>query len=126
MSPDVQIAQAANLYLRHLFFKEVGDTEQGHSHSFDHLSVLAAGRVKVWADYGVTEYVAPATVLIPAGVEHKIEALEAGSVWLCLHVYRHKDNPEEVVELKHLPTQGHPFCLVAAPILGPKVDITNG
>jgi quercetin dioxygenase-like cupin family protein len=55
-----------------------------HAHEYDHLSILASGRVTVAIDGIDGEFVAPACINIVAGKHHKIIALE-DSVWFCVH-----------------------------------------
>lgn len=55
-----------------------------HKHEFDHLSVLASGRVYVGVDDAVSEYSAPACIVIKAGANHVVEAIE-DAVWYCVH-----------------------------------------
>lgn len=55
-----------------------------HRHKFDHLSVLASGKVLVLVDGVVSSYTAPACILIAAGKLHAIEAVE-DTVWYCVH-----------------------------------------
>lgn len=55
-----------------------------HKHGFDHLSVLASGRVYVGVDADIIEYTAPACILIKAGASHVVEAVE-DAVWYCVH-----------------------------------------
>lgn len=65
-----------------------------HKHAYSHLSVLAAGVAVVDADGAEKTYTAPACINIPAGVEHKITALEDVS-WFCIHATDVGD-PEKV------------------------------
>lgn len=67
-----------------------------HVHSFDHLSVLAQGRVIVTVDGVDTEYSAPAFLTIHAGKVHEITALTE-VVWGCLHASDCTD-PEHIDE----------------------------
>jgi quercetin dioxygenase-like cupin family protein len=55
-----------------------------HKHEFDHLSVLASGRVYVGVDEVIAEYSAPACILIKAGANHVVEAV-TDAVWYCVH-----------------------------------------
>lgn len=56
-----------------------------HKHNYDHLSILAQGKVKVLFDNDVVEtYTAPACINIVKDVNHTILALE-DSVWFCIH-----------------------------------------
>ena len=55
-----------------------------HSHKYDHLSILASGRVVVEVDGRRSEYAAPACINILADQKHSILALE-DCVWFCVH-----------------------------------------
>lgn len=55
-----------------------------HKHKFDHLSILAQGKVLVLFEDDAVEYTAPACINIVKGVDHAIKALE-DSVWFCVH-----------------------------------------
>jgi quercetin dioxygenase-like cupin family protein len=62
-----------------------------HKHTYDHLSVLAKGRVRVLFEGGeVQEYVAPACINIVKDVNHTVLALE-DSVWYCIHATSETD-----------------------------------
>ena len=61
-----------------------GSVAVTHSHRYDHLSILATGRVVLTTNGTPTEYIAPACINICAGVHHQIESLEP-SVWFCIH-----------------------------------------
>lgn len=81
-------------FLPSLYLKEMridaGTVVGKHTHSFDHLSILAKGSVVVkttppdgrWLKRA---YEAPAYIVIQAGVEHEIHAA-TDSVWYCTHV----------------------------------------
>jgi quercetin dioxygenase-like cupin family protein len=68
-----------------------------HAHNYNHLSLLAAGKVIVRTDDSVSEYTAPACIEISAGVHHSITALE-NVVWYCIHATDAAD-PSEVDEV---------------------------
>jgi quercetin dioxygenase-like cupin family protein len=62
-----------------------GCTALSHSHSFDHMSILASGKVLVKTDDSeIVEYIAPTVVTIKAGINHAIYAVEDSS-WFCIH-----------------------------------------
>jgi quercetin dioxygenase-like cupin family protein len=68
-----------------------GFTAVSHSHEFDHMSILAQGKVLVKTDDSeVVEYSAPTVVTIKAGVNHAIHALEDAS-WFCIHATEETD-----------------------------------
>jgi len=74
-----------------------GSVAVTHSHRYDHLSILATGRVVLTTNGTQTEYVAPACINICAGVHHQIESLEP-SIWFCIHATDEAD-PEKIDEI---------------------------
>ena len=71
------------LYAKQMFVPQ-GYVVGTHAHTFNHLSILAKGKVIVRTDEGVAEYTAPACLEIKKGINHAIEALE-DTVWFCIH-----------------------------------------
>lgn len=67
-----------------------------HVHDFMHQSQLAKGRVLLDVDGVVTEHVAPAYLVVEAGKQHVITAIE-DSVWFCTHVTDETD-PDKIDE----------------------------
>ncbi len=55
-----------------------------HRHAYDHFGALFSGKVVVEVNGSETEYEAPAFILVKAGDEHKITALE-DTIWFCVH-----------------------------------------
>ena len=55
-----------------------------HKHVYDHLSILAKGRVQVTVSRETTEYIAPAAIEIKRDLVHTLTAME-DSVWYCIH-----------------------------------------
>ena len=63
-----------------------------HAHEFSHLSYIASGAVRVFADGEPSgEFTAPASVVIPARVKHLFEILADNTVVLCIHNADHAD-----------------------------------
>ena len=100
--PFIRIGCVANLYSRMMHFKNAGDTEQGHTHQFDHLTLLASGRLRLTALGTSTEFKAPQHIFIKAGVVHELEALENDTVVHCIHGIREK-GCEDIVDPASLP-----------------------
>jgi quercetin dioxygenase-like cupin family protein len=61
-----------------------------HKHNYDHLSVLAKGKVIVVVDDAEVEVNAPACINIEANKHHGILALE-DCVWYCIHATAETD-----------------------------------
>lgn len=68
-----------------------------HVHPFDHLSVLAKGKVAVLVDGVESIYQAPAFLTIKGGSAHKVTAL-TDVTWGCLHATDCTD-PDKVDEV---------------------------
>lgn len=89
--PAVSISCVSNVFIKQMHFQFVGDREEGHAHLFDHVTLLASGRLRLTALGKATEFVAPHHIFIKAGVVHELEALEDNTVVHCIHGIREKD-----------------------------------
>jgi len=86
--PDAAIGCVANLWSKQMHFKKAGDTEQGHSHLFDHLTLLAAGSLQVTVDGLESKFKSPQMIYIKAGKKHELVALEDNTIAYCIHALR--------------------------------------
>lgn len=68
-----------------------------HAHEYDHLSILASGKVIVKTDEGTQEFTAPACLTIKKHLNHSITALE-DAYWFCIHATEETD-PDKVDEV---------------------------
>ena len=71
-----------------------GFTALSHSHTFDHLSLLAKGKVVVTTDKTTQTYTAPMCITIEKNMNHSIQALE-DTLWFCIHATNETD-PDKV------------------------------
>ena len=101
--PAVTISCVSNVFIKQMHFQFAGDREEGHAHLFDHLTLLASGRLKLTALGKETEFKAPHHIFIKAGVVHELEALEDNTVVHCIHGIREK-GCEDIVDPASLPT----------------------
>ncbi len=90
----VMIGAVDNVYCRMMYFARAGDREQGHTHNYDHFTLLAAGRLRVTVGGVSTDYVAPYMIYIAREFEHELLALEDHTAAYCIHALR---DPEGVV-----------------------------
>jgi hypothetical protein len=91
--PDAAIGVVANLWSKQMHFKKAGDTEFGHEHTFDHLTLLATGALRVIVEDIPTEFKAPQMIYIKAGKKHELVALEDDTIAYCIHALRdHEGN----------------------------------
>lgn len=92
---------SGNIFIRPNTLTKAGDVTDGHTHNFDHTTVVFKGAIHVKAtlpDGSVVErdFVAPAHCLIRADVLHEITALEDDTVYWC--VYAHREPQGDVVQ----------------------------
>ena len=86
--PNVNIGCVKNLFVRQMHFANSGDSEQGHAHQFDHMTLLAKGRMSVRINDEVTEFTAPQMIYIKAELRHELVALADNTVAYCIHALR--------------------------------------
>ena len=103
MYPDIKIACVANLWSRQMHFKKTGDIEAGHSHVFDHLTLLAKGSVKVTVEGKSTVFSAPHMVYIKKNKIHEIEALEDNTLAYCIHALRDGEGAGDILDPDMVP-----------------------
>jgi quercetin dioxygenase-like cupin family protein len=77
-----------------MHFAKAGDIEIGHTHQFDHLTLLAKGKLKVTVEGTASEFTAPYMIYIHKDKVHELEALTDETVAYCIHVLRDKDSGE--------------------------------
>lgn len=113
-TPTVHIGCVANLFSRMMRFEKAGDTEIGHTHQFDHLTLLAKGKLKVTVEGVSTDFTAPHMIYIHKDKIHELEALTDETVAYCIHALRDKDN-NEILDPSMIPNGVNPLSL-AAPV----------
>ena len=73
-----------------------------HSHEYDHLTAILRGLVRVWRDdEHIGDFLAPATVRIPAGCKHRFETLVGSCVFACIHNADRLDGDAPAVREEH-------------------------
>jgi quercetin dioxygenase-like cupin family protein len=85
-----------NLYAKECFIP-AGSLLVQHQHNYDHLSVVAKGRVKVLIDDEVKVFDAPYCLNIEKGKNHSVLAV-TDVVWFCIHATDEKD-PSKIDEV---------------------------
>lgn len=89
--PKIKIACVSNLYCREMLFENAGDSEQGHTHRYDHITFLAHGRLRVVTELATTDFSAPQMIFIDRDHYHELIALDQRTVAYCIHPLRSKD-----------------------------------
>jgi quercetin dioxygenase-like cupin family protein len=114
-TPVVHIGCVANLYSRMMYFEKAGDIEVGHTHQFDHLTLLAKGKLKVTVEGSTTEFAAPHMIYIHKDKVHELEALTDETVAYCIHALRDKDSGE-ILDQSMIPAGVSPLSVAASPL----------
>lgn len=87
-----EIGYFGNIWVRQNYFAKAGDVFPGHKHYFDHVSLLAKGRVMVEVEgHPPKEFVAPTFIVVKKEHNHKITALEDDTLWYCVFALRDID-----------------------------------
>lgn len=108
--PEVKVLAISNVYSRSMHFKNKGDVELGHCHTYDHGTLVAHGKllVEMLRDDGSTisqkEFVGPSFIFIPKLCQHRLTALEDNTVAVCIHAMRdvegHLLSPDFLIDQK--------------------------
>ena len=94
-----------NVFVKMHRFLNAGDTHDGHAHTFDHITLLATGKVLMKHDNGEQEFTAPQLIVTPKGITHQFTALEAGTIFCCIHAIRDGDGVDDVAAPDITPEQ---------------------
>jgi len=101
--PTVKISCVHNLFTRMMHFANAGDTEIGHTHQFDHATLVAHGSVLVRCRGKETVFKAPHLIWIAAELRHELVAQEDGTVCVCLHTVESAHMGGEIVSPDMIP-----------------------
>lgn len=110
-NPEVKIGCVANLYSRMMHFAKAGDIEYGHTHQFDHLTLLASGTLRVTVEGKTTDFKAPHMIYIKADKTHELVALEDNTVAYCIHALRDGDGVGDIIDPASIPDGMSPLAL---------------
>lgn len=94
--PITDLKIVDNVFVKLHHFLNVGDTHQGHSHSFNHITLLSSGAVKMIHDKGEVDFKAPHLIVTPKNIKHQFMALEPNTVFCCIHAIREKDDLDSI------------------------------
>jgi hypothetical protein len=87
-----ELGYFGNIWVRQNLLEKAGDSTQGHYHKFDHVSLLATGKVQVEVDgYPPKEFTAPTFIVIKKEYSHKFTALADNTIWYCVFALRDED-----------------------------------
>jgi quercetin dioxygenase-like cupin family protein len=104
--PTTDLKIVDNVFVKLHHFLQAGDTHEGHVHTFDHITLLSSGSVKMVHDRGEAEYKAPNLIVTPKGIKHQFIALEPDTVFCCIHAIREKNELDAVASPNITEAQG--------------------
>ena len=104
-SPATTLKLVDNVFVKMHQFIDIGDTHQGHSHSFDHITLLATGSVTMKHDNGEQDFTAPHLIVTPKGISHQFIAKEANTIFCCIHAIRDGSEVDNVASQDITPEQ---------------------
>lgn len=106
--PKISMGCVANLFSKQMHFEKAGDFEQGHTHPFDHLTLLASGKLQVTVEGKTTIFTAPHMIYIHKDKEHELLALEDNTVAYCIHALRDGNGVDDILDPAMIPDGVHP------------------
>lgn len=107
-APQTKMTCVSNLWIRMMHFEKSGDFNDGHTHNFDHITLLAKGSVEVDVEGQKTVFKAPHLIYIAAGKEHFMTALEDDTVASCIHALRTGEKEEDILDPSMIPAGVNP------------------
>ena len=99
----IKMGCVANLFSKMMHFEKAGDMEVGHTHCFDHLTLLANGKLKVMVQGKSTEFQAPHMIYIQKDKVHELVALEDNTLAYCIHALRNGDGVDDILDPSMIP-----------------------
>jgi quercetin dioxygenase-like cupin family protein len=99
---ETDIKLTDDLFVKTAFVADAGTIIPQHSHRYDHVTLLAFGRMRVEAGGELLgDFTGPVGILIRAGVKHTMTTLSRGVVFACIHAL-HGTDGVEIAELHEL------------------------
>ena len=96
-SPAESLNIIDSVFCKQMHFANAGDIMQGHLHTHNHLTLLAAGKLRVTVNGQITEFTAPHMIFIHKNHTHELEALQDDTVAYCIHAVR-EDTTGDVID----------------------------
>lgn len=118
-SAEFTIGCVANLFSKMMHFRQAGDKEIGHEHNFDHLTLLAKGKLRVTVEGVASDFTAPHMIYIKAGKVHELVALEDETVAYCIHALRDGDAVGDILDPSMIPAGVSPMTIAKPLTVGP-------
>jgi hypothetical protein len=101
-----ELGYFGNIWVRQNIIEEAGESHLGHTHYFDHVTLLIRGKIKIEVESNNTlkEFEAPTFIVIRKELNHKITALTDSVLYYCIFALRNLDGDViEIYDEKHDP-----------------------
>lgn len=83
---QVTVSEADGVHVAQIHIPAEGTYVPQHSHVYDHTTMLAVGKVRIWVEGDlVGDFEAPRAIKIPAEKKHTFLSLTDGVVFYCIH-----------------------------------------
>jgi hypothetical protein len=122
-APLMKFALISNVWMKLMSFRKAGDFNPGHSHTFDHGTLLSQGSLEVDIDGQKTVFKAPTIIYIEKGKDHILTALEDNTVACCIHAIRDGEAIEDIVDAGMIPKGANPRTIIPDFNFTPLTDI---
>ena len=110
--PVINIGCCGNIFSRQMHFLKAGDIEYGHTHHFDHMTLLAKGSLEVTVDGKKSTFKAPQMIWIKSDKKHELVALEDDTVAYCIHGLRDLEVSGDIVTPDMIPDGSIPVKMI--------------
>ena len=111
-NPVINIGCCGNIFSRQMHFLKAGDIEYGHTHHFDHMTLLTNGSLEVTVDGKKTIFKAPQMIWIKSEHKHELVALEENTIAYCIHGLRDLEVSGEIVTPDMIPNGSIPTSMI--------------
>ncbi len=111
-APNSKISLVANTWIKQMHFAKAGDINDGHTHVFDHQTLLGKGSVKVTVNGKESNFTSPTIIFIRAGLKHEIQALEDDTICYCIHAIRDGERVEDIIDPADIPDGGMDYRFI--------------
>ena len=101
--PGIMTSIVANMYVKQQIFEYVGSTSTVHTYAYDHLLLLAQGKLQLWVNSQYTEFTAPKMIYIQAGLPHQLTALTESVLTYSIHGLRNSAVSDDIVDPSQVP-----------------------
>jgi quercetin dioxygenase-like cupin family protein len=98
-APAEQFNLIDSVWCKQMHFAQAGDRMDGHLHTHNHLTLLAAGKLRVVVNGVATEFTAPHMIFIHKDHTHELTALVDNTVAYCIHAVRDADTGDIIDDI---------------------------